>query len=112
MKASEVLAGAARLLLEKGWTQRRLARTADGTPTEPSDPNAAMFCAVGAIGRVAGKQRDDARAILAVAIDNPFVSSDWNDDDARTRDDVVRGLDAAYVLALQEEGLEPSDVLK
>jgi hypothetical protein len=35
----------------------------------------------------------------------------WNDAEDRTADEVCVALDAAYVLALQEEGIDPEDVL-
>lgn len=36
----------------------------------------------------------------------------WNDNHARTATEAQIALDAAYVLALQEEGIEPEDVLR
>jgi hypothetical protein len=37
--------------------------------------------------------------------------ANWNDAKGRTAAEVMHALDAAYVLALQEEGIEPGDVL-
>jgi hypothetical protein len=105
VKASEVLLGAAGLVkrrgLHKGWFH-------DGTVNGP-------VCAVGAI-RVAEKGSPGITCSnglvesLAWVIDDALIG-DWNDDRDRTADDVVVALDAAAVVALQEEGLEPEDVL-
>lgn len=35
----------------------------------------------------------------------------WNNESSRTAAEVIQALDAAYVVALQEEGVEPGDVL-
>lgn len=47
---------------------------------------------------------------LATVIDTENIV-EWNDASARTTADVVFALDAAAVVALQEEGVEPEDVL-
>lgn len=36
----------------------------------------------------------------------------WNNEPDRKPSDVIAALDAAYIVALQEEGLEPGDVLR
>ncbi len=108
-RASEVLAGAARLLLEKGWCQGTYARRR-GKDIWYGDASADSFCVSGAIMRAEGDEDSgDARDLLDIACGEFRV--DYNDAPERTRDDVVTAIDAAYILALQEEGVEPEDVL-
>jgi hypothetical protein len=103
MKASEVYRGASLLLLERGWCQGRFGR-----------PDGAA-CSAGAINAVAGRGRPDRDSgqpyygAVEDIVDARLAT--WNDMFCESREDAVAVLDAAYVLALQEEGLEPEDVL-
>lgn len=113
MKTSEVLRKAGDLLRERGWIQG-------------SYSDAGRFCAVGAADSVAGDalgRRDPEANLLlqTVADDFPYPERypgdiagsmlRWNDRPRRTLDEVLAATDAAYVLALQVEGIEPGDVL-
>jgi hypothetical protein len=107
VKTSEVLRKAGDVLRERGWCQQY--REHEGS-----------HCLVGAV-EMARKgtispfstqesslaYRDPALSFLPI---EESVDS-FNDRTGRTREDVLVTLDAAYVLALQEEGLEPEDVL-
>lgn len=116
-KAWEVLAGAALLLKTKGHCKDSLAVRADGTPTYESDPGAVAFCAIGALElarRSAGLFTwgyADQLVMLTVDPSKPHGIVPWNNAPERTADEVIQAFDAAYVLAIQEEGLEPEDVL-
>jgi hypothetical protein len=48
---------------------------------------------------------------LGADIETYFGIPNWNDAPGRTAAEVMHALDAAFVLALQEEGTEPEDVL-
>lgn len=52
-KATLILRVARRLIDEIGWTQGAFARTRHGNPIGPEQPNAACFCAAGAVRRAA-----------------------------------------------------------
>ena len=56
-KADEILTEA-RTLIEKGWTQGKYARDADGNPISEKDPNACEWCALGAVYAAAGLDLD------------------------------------------------------
>lgn len=107
MKTSEVLRKAGDVLRERGWCQG--GRAKEG-----------RFCVVGAVevartgiispyssGGASQAYRDPALSFLPV----PFSADSFNDHSGTTAKDVLITMDAAYVLALQEEGVEPGDVL-
>lgn len=109
MKASDVLRGAAELLVTKGWCRGAAARDALGNHVMVDSPEARRFCALGAICRAEGPRDSSADMTLSIVLGGYIT--DWNDRLDRKQGDVVAAMDAAYVLALQEEGLEPEDVL-
>ena len=96
-------------LLERGHCKRML-ESRDGGPV----------CLSGAVRiGVAGHPRaanseiadrmDDVAVVLGVGGKSDAVG--WNDRAETSREQVVAALDAAAVVALQEEGIEPEDVL-
>ena len=52
------------------------------------------------------------RDAASVAIGTNYEAVDWNNAPERTPEEVQIALDAAYVVQLQEEGIEPEDVLR
>lgn len=88
---------AAALLIRCGWQQDHLG-DGDGP-----------HCMSGAILEVATEMRGvwDLPCEVIGEVSIPA----WNDKFERTAAEVIFALDAAYVLALQEEGIEPGDVL-
>ena len=111
--AAETLSRAAALLVEKGWTQKVCARDATGKSIHSSDKRAVSFCIVGAVC-LAGKPGvgtvHPAFRFIEQVIDQTAVAG-WNDAVERTAPEVIGAIDAAYVVALQTEGIEPEDVL-
>lgn len=104
--AAAVLRRAAALIDDLGWCQRTNAQAANGKTVLSDDPDAARWCAYGAIRRVAAGPESSPRAVveachvLAQFIDPEATSTaditTWNDDDARTKAEVVAALrDAA-----------------
>lgn len=108
MKTSEVLRKAGDVLRKRGWGQHRYGNN-DGGPR----------CVMGAVLVAAGKQSLDddsivreSRLALADLVESTSGSpAQWNDTAGRTVDEVLTAMDAAYVLTLQLEGIEPGDVL-
>lgn len=112
MKTSDVLRKAGDVLRERGWCQGR--RERDG-----------RFCLVGAVemsragvtapvNSAASSEayRDPALSVVSLVTAGRYRGADaFNDSAVRTVDEVLIAMDAAYVLALQEEGIEPEDVL-
>ena len=98
---AEILDRAAELIETKGWTQGAFAR-AGGKPVIIDHIDADCFCAVGAIHRsYKGILEYDANIFLVEVLclsgtDEIFA---WNDNPARTKDDVVAALKAAAQLA-------------
>jgi hypothetical protein len=106
VKTSEVLRKAGDVLREHGWCQF--------VAYSP----AGARCALGAINdgsRGTPGFYDAAKAILREEVldltSSGQIGNGWNDIPGRTVDEVLVAMDAAYVLALQEEGVEPEDVL-
>ena len=103
MKASNVYRRAGDLIREHGWCQGVSRNTAG------------EFCVTGA-ARAANQEGAnlDGALYTIIATELDWVRAwawEWNDDPARTVEDVMIALDAAYVLQLQVEGVEPEDVL-
>jgi hypothetical protein len=97
MTPQAVLIKAAALLESSptAWTQRWLARNAEGNNTSPRNPNACSWCALGAIAKVqnlpdAPQEYNPAAMLLAYHLKVNIV--DWNDNPLRTRADVIKGL--------------------
>jgi hypothetical protein len=96
----EVLLNAAKLLEEKGWTQRTYARDKHGFSTVSTDDDAVCFCAIGAINRAGFELKDyeetlrlEAVAVLSESLgefDNSI--SQWNDYHRRTKEEVISKL--------------------
>lgn len=105
MKTSEVLRTAGDLLRARGWCQREF------------ENDAGALCAYGAIREVVDVSSENGTWTpfveefdLVVETPNLHMPA-WNDADNRTVDEVLVAMDAAYVLRLQVEGIEPGDVL-
>lgn len=92
MKASEIYRHAGDLIRVFGWAQGDL-----GYGESPR-------CALGSCGVVASYYVPH----LQIAAGTEFIAL-WNDEADRTAAEVMIALDAAYVLALQEEGDDPAD---
>ena len=100
MKASEVLRKSGDVLRERGWCQGEF------------DNLSGQRCALGAIRDFVGNEWVQVAIPLEVVVGvYPRSVAPWNDVPGRTVDEVLAAMDAAYVLALQEEGTEPEDVL-
>ena len=79
------------------------------------------LCLYGAVRCAAGARPSDYLHPIDIMVgdyigrvlDKPFSYqiTNWNDEPTRTKAEVIAALDAAAVVALQEEGLEPEDVL-
>jgi hypothetical protein len=107
VKTSEVLRKAGDVLRERGWHQGWFYNRETGA-----------VCVLGACHLAVSGCPDSNAAIqflgpLDTVIDASLGGGRafWNDAEGRTADDAIQALDAAYVLALQEEGIEPGDVL-
>lgn len=108
MKTSEVLRGAGDVLRTGGWK-----RNGFGNLHSSTGPH----CVLGSIA-VAGHvspntdnpDYEEPRSFLTLVIQDT-TPANWNDNIASGGAEVMHVLDAAYVLALQEEGTEPEDVL-
>jgi hypothetical protein len=114
-----MLLGARELLLPGAWCQRALARDQKGSPCAPEDARAAAWSPVGALWRMSTTPTrfacaNDREAQVAACLDaflealksvwtwkgnhNPwFVIPDWNDDEARTLDQVLAVFGLAFV---------------
>jgi hypothetical protein len=100
MTPQDILIKAAELLESSptAWTQKWLARNAEGNTTSPRNPKACSWCALGAIAKVqnlpdAPQLYNQAAKLLASHLGVNIV--DWNDNHLRTRDDVIKGLRSA-----------------
>ena len=110
MKASEVLLKAADAIRERGHAKHMLV-----------DLDTGGMCLSGAIsfaisdnpeaGAVptAADRMGDVAAVLGLE-GGWWDAAAWNNEDSRRPSEVIAALDAAAVVALQEEGIEPEDV--
>lgn len=93
MKAHELLKTA-------GWTHGAFARTPEGKPTDPSDPQACEFCLVGAILRcypgpqVCIEILPRLRRLLFPGETTRGALTSWNDDPKRTKTEVLNLLES------------------
>lgn len=101
-----------------GWTQGMLAEDEDGSDCVPTDPAAVCWCSMGAIESAVGRERSSAgwpyeqRQEYQAAIDalkriilRDFKETEipvWNDDEHRTKDEVLNAFDKAIALAKEE----------
>jgi hypothetical protein len=100
VKTSEVLRKAGDVLRERGWCQFRL------------EDDAGRVCLRGAVLSANGDAAyNHEEQLLRASTGVECFGADWNDLPSRTAAEAAIALDAAYVLALQEEGIEPEDVL-
>lgn len=102
MKTSEVLRKAGDMLRERGWFQGWFV----------SDDGA--VCLAGACNRAFAEPVKTTPSEIFLPIETVLDGMPvavWNDDPQRRLEEVLEAVDAAYVLALQEEGVEPEDVL-
>ena len=103
MGAEIHLARQAHDLIERGWSQHVDARAADGSAVHPCDDTATSWSLLGALvaalERVAGAEGERpafdelARTCVRLAdvVDSDSLE-DWNDDPARTHDEVLAAL--------------------
>jgi hypothetical protein len=133
MKDSEVLKAVADLFKKTGHAKGKLATDETGDSYfSPNDKRAVTFCLRGGIMKVCGLNDDmngfdkvqefESNYIIPAMSDkdidrarrNCYCDSDsvvgFNNDESTTTDDLVTLLDAAHILALQSEGIEPEDV--
>ncbi|MEZ0212486.1 MAG: hypothetical protein ACAH27_05980 [Xanthobacteraceae bacterium] len=87
-------------LIARGWTQHTLARDGDGNATYPESSSAVCWCPLGAF-RPQGGDNFTARAILRLAIGIPI--NQWNDDPARTKEEVLAAFSRAIEIAIYIE---------
>lgn len=86
-----------RISVPEGWTQGHIARTADGGRCMAMDPEAAMWCALGAVRRADASMpppHSDTRLQRATeslrnTIGGDRMISDWNDKLSRTHAEVL-----------------------
>ena len=100
----------ARALIAQGWTQGEFARKA-GVPTGTSALGSDCWCASGALSHVALRHgdydmpaKDKARRVLGDVLGPDFAAYGfslprWNDDPARTQEEVLALFDKAIALA-------------
>lgn len=101
-KNIKVLKAARDLLVNKGWCQRNYARDANGFPADLNSPHACSFCMVGALlvaTNFKSIQLDDDHPLIQILVSKiPTEYSDipdFNDDESRTKDEVIAVFDAA-----------------
>jgi hypothetical protein len=89
----------ARAMVAMGWTQGVYARDADGNDIEDCDDtrDAACWCASGALHLSGGTFGSHARSALVAAIETSDIAG-WNDDPARTQEEVLAAFDKAIAL--------------
>lgn len=105
-EVADILRQAADLIEPKGrWGRVYYARTKDGIPTGPRGPNAACWCAWGALRCVGRHDGDEAIGcaitFVQLALDDDLAR--WNDAPGRTQAEVVAALRAAADKAEQDE---------
>lgn len=89
----------ARFLIEKGWTQGAPARTARGRVVLAHDRTARCFCLVAALywaaDLIGADARQQNRAYMALKRLIKGSLSGWNDEEGRTREEVLALIDRA-----------------
>ncbi len=90
--------GPAGKLIAKGWTQRALARDANGAAVAPEFSDAVCWCPSGAIRAVYPNHHDKekAKAKLREAIGDTSIPF-WNDDPSRTKEQAEEAMMKAGV---------------
>ena len=118
MKNLQHLLALATTYVERGWTQKAMARNAKGQEVGCEDPNACEWCLLGALNlalfKVMGTWPQEItlrldvmdRALVAVKDaanpDVPWNVAGWNDAKKRTQAEVVAVLRAAAVAVAQQ----------
>lgn len=101
---ADVLERAADLLEEFGWCQGQFARSFIGAGVDPHSAYAVSFCAAGAIRRSAAEISEENNPLCVghhfldhLCRKNPnfLTIPSWNDEDGRTKAEVVAELRAA-----------------
>lgn len=96
--AEKVLIGA-KSIISHGWTQGREARDRNGLTEDFSSFAACNFCAIGAIKRAAIELTEGFGVLSAIAVLKRSIGVEdvaaWNDDPARTLEEVLFGFDKA-----------------
>ena len=103
---ADVLDAAATRIEQPGaWTQDAYAKRADGSTTTTTADDAVCWCAVGAIGSVAGGLGEPIVALATDFLCEALETSiaDFNDAPGRTQSEVVAALRAAATSARQGE---------
>lgn len=88
----------ARALIKKGWAQALFAVNIYGASTSPRSKDAAAWCALGALRAAAtrGSKIFGARRALANRIPGGYRGvADWNDEEGRTKRQVLALFDRA-----------------
>jgi len=68
------------------------------------------FCAIGAIRKAGDGDINHPQPLRDIVCDGIANVDFWNDQPSRTKEDVLASMDAAFVLALQEEGADLDEV--
>jgi hypothetical protein len=102
---ANILECAAKLIETKGWTQGSYARDANDGAVSSLDKNAECFCIIGALSHVSlgydSNTRRKAYQFATNIIHNERLTT-WNDDPARTKEEVITFLKSAAELARKE----------
>jgi hypothetical protein len=96
-------------LVRRGWSQHADARSAEGVEVQPWQETAAAWSLLGALVAALEEQADHGRDLpldhlaaalneLAKRIDDDSLTN-WNDEPARTHEDVINTLEAAATAA-------------
>jgi hypothetical protein len=107
VKAYEVFYRAGDILRKRGWHKGWFSNT-NGNVCAQGACNAAVD---GEPGSHSAGVRPDLNCLIRAATGYEFGLPSWNDAPSRTQAEVEVALDAAFILALQEDGIEPEDVL-
>ena len=87
--------GTAGKLIEKGWCQGTFAKSAEGVHVQLHSADAACWCSAGALLKSYPDKRQAEVAFnkliceVASYDEDPFGITDWNDDPARTKEEVL-----------------------
>jgi hypothetical protein len=101
-------------LVRSGWSQHADARSAEGVEVQPWQDAAAAWSLLGALVAALEERADHGRDLpldhlaaalneLAERIDDDSLTN-WNDEPARTHDDVINTLEAAATSAAAKLG--------
>jgi hypothetical protein len=101
-------------LVRSGWSQHADARSAEGVEVQPWQETAAAWSLLGALVAALEERADHGRDLpldqlaaalneLAKCIEDDSLTN-WNDEPARTHDDVIKTLEAAATSAAAKLG--------